>query len=78
VSKSGYLLESEIENLDASKDFLQVRDKNYHSVSPRVMEMQISQSLDRLRTNKLDIFMINAPERMLMAQTRVRFDIIFI
>ncbi|KAI9281340.1 NADP-dependent oxidoreductase domain-containing protein [Umbelopsis sp. AD052] len=70
VSKSGYLLQNDVEKLDASKDFVQVRDQNYHSISPRVMEMQISQSLDRLRTNKLDIFMINAPERMLMAQKR--------
>jgi aryl-alcohol dehydrogenase-like predicted oxidoreductase len=74
VSKSGYLLEDDIEKLDASRDFVQVRNKNYHSVSPRVLEMQISQSLDRLRTNKLDIFMINAPERMLMAQSRVSFE----
>ena len=73
MSKSGYLLEDDIEKLDASKDFVQVRNKNYHSISPRVLEMQISQSLDRLRTNKLDIFMINAPERMLMAQSRVSF-----
>jgi aryl-alcohol dehydrogenase-like predicted oxidoreductase len=72
VSKSGYLLENDVEKLDA-KDFVQVRNKNYHSISPRVLEMQISQSLDRLRTNKLDIFMINAPERMLMAQSRVSF-----
>jgi len=70
VSKAGYLLEHEVEHLDASKDFVQVRDKNYHSLSPRVLEMQISQSLERLATDKLDIFMINAPERMLMAQTR--------
>lgn len=71
MSKSGYLLEDDIEKLDASKDFVQVRDKSYHSISPRVLEMQISQSLDRLHMKKLDIYMINAPERMLMAQSRV-------
>ncbi|KAJ2957937.1 hypothetical protein NQZ79_g6397 [Umbelopsis isabellina] len=70
VSKSGYLLPNEIENLDGSKDYVQVRDKSYHSISPRVLEMQITQSLERLNTDKLDIYMINAPERMLMAQSR--------
>ncbi|CAM0135421.1 unnamed protein product [Umbelopsis sp. WA50703] len=70
VSKSGYLLPNEIENLDGSKDYVQVRDKSYHSISPRVLEMQITHSLERLRTDKLDIFMLNAPERMLMAQSR--------
>lgn len=72
VSKSGYLLPNEIANLDASKDYVQVRDKSYHSISPRVLEMQITQSLERLKTDKLDIYMLNAPERMLMAQSRVR------
>jgi aryl-alcohol dehydrogenase-like predicted oxidoreductase len=73
VSKAGYLLEHEVEHLDASQDFVQIRDKNYHSISPRVLERQISQSLERLDTDKLDIFLINAPERMLMAQKRVSF-----
>ncbi|KAI8366674.1 NADP-dependent oxidoreductase domain-containing protein [Radiomyces spectabilis] len=70
ISKSGYLSSAEAA-LFHEKEAVQITDKSFHSLSPKVFEKQIAQSLDRLRTKKLDIFMINAPERMLTAKNKV-------
>ena len=72
VSKSGYLTTSELSTLDPQKDYVQLTEKSFHSVSPKVLERQIQTSLERLKTDKLDILMINSPERMLMSKNRVR------
>ncbi|KAI8095029.1 NADP-dependent oxidoreductase domain-containing protein [Gilbertella persicaria] len=69
VSKSGYLTAKDIQTLD-QKDYVQLNEKSFHSVSPRVIESQIESSLERLKIKKLDIFMINSPERMLMSKNR--------
>lgn len=68
VTKSGYLSAADIRNLDG--DYVQINEKSYHSISPSIVEKQIAQSLERLKTHKIDIFMLNAPERMLMARKR--------
>ncbi|KAI8348048.1 NADP-dependent oxidoreductase domain-containing protein [Choanephora cucurbitarum] len=70
VSKSGYLTASELSTLDPQKDYVQLTEKSFHSVSPKVLERQIQTSLERLKTDKLDILMINSPERMLMSKNR--------
>ncbi|KAF1796987.1 NADP-dependent oxidoreductase domain-containing protein [Mucor lusitanicus] len=70
VTKSGYLGASDIADFDAKHDYIQLSEKMYHSVSPRVIEQQIQTSMQRLKTDKLDIFMINSPERMLMSKNR--------
>lgn len=70
VTKSGYLGSSDIGNFDPKHDYIQLSEKMYHSVSPRVIEQQIQTSMQRLKTDKLDIFMINSPERMLMSKNR--------
>ncbi|KAG0173141.1 hypothetical protein DFQ28_005653 [Apophysomyces sp. BC1034] len=68
VTKSGYLTASDIDPLN--NDYVQINDHSYHSIAPSMLEKQIKTSLDRLKTSTLDIFMINAPERMLMAKNR--------
>lgn len=70
VTKSGYLTSSDT-SLFSPSDYVQLNEKSYHSISPKVIEKQIETSLQRLKTNKIDIFMINAPERMLMAKNKV-------
>ncbi|KAI8977122.1 NADP-dependent oxidoreductase domain-containing protein [Mycotypha africana] len=70
VTKSGYLSSSDVQAFDAQKDYIQLSDKMFHSISPRVLEKQLEMSLKRLKTSKIDIFMINSPERMLMAKNR--------
>ncbi|CAO0796697.1 unnamed protein product [Mucor circinelloides] len=70
VTKSGYLGASDIADFDPKHDYIQLSEKMYHSVSPRVIEQQIQTSMQRLKTDKLDIFMINSPERMLMSKNR--------
>ncbi|KAI8643388.1 NADP-dependent oxidoreductase domain-containing protein [Parasitella parasitica] len=70
VTKSGYLGASDIAPFDPKRDYIQLSEKMYHSVSPTVIEQQIQSSMQRLKTDKLDIFMINSPERMLMSKNR--------
>ncbi|KAI9256194.1 NADP-dependent oxidoreductase domain-containing protein [Sporodiniella umbellata] len=69
VTKSGYLSANELEGLNDT-EYVKINDKSYHSMSPKVFEKQIERSLDRLQTDRIDIFMINSPERMLMAQNK--------
>jgi aryl-alcohol dehydrogenase-like predicted oxidoreductase len=76
VTKSGYLTSSDT-SLFSPSDYVQLNEKSYHSISPKVIEKQIETSLQRLKTNKIDIFMINAPERMLMAKNKVYHYIFF-
>ncbi|KAI8332985.1 NADP-dependent oxidoreductase domain-containing protein [Blakeslea trispora] len=71
VTKSGYLTaEDNLSSLDSQKDYVQLTEKSFHSVHPKVLENQIQTSLERLKTDKLDILMINSPERMLMSKNR--------
>ncbi|KAI7891905.1 NADP-dependent oxidoreductase domain-containing protein [Mucor mucedo] len=70
VTKSGYLGAADIEPFNANEDYVQLTEKSFHSISPRVLEKQIESSLERLKTDKLDIFMINSPERMMFSKNR--------
>ncbi|KAI8080585.1 NADP-dependent oxidoreductase domain-containing protein [Thamnidium elegans] len=70
VTKSGYLSSADISSFDPNQDYVQLTEKSFHSISPRVLEKQIQTSLNRLKTNKLDIFMINSPERMMFSKNR--------
>ncbi|KAI7860336.1 NADP-dependent oxidoreductase domain-containing protein [Circinella umbellata] len=70
VTKAGYLSANDIEGFDNAKDYVQINDKSFHGISPKIIESQITKSLERLQTDKLDIFMVNGPERMLMAKNR--------
>lgn len=63
---------ADIEPFDANEDYVQLTEKSFHSISPRVLEKQIESSLERLKTDKLDIFMINSPERMMFSKNRVK------
>ncbi|KAG0376962.1 hypothetical protein BGX24_006944 [Mortierella sp. AD032] len=69
VSKAGFILPpttdfptSELENVPS---YAAISTSSYHSIHPVYLKAQISQSLDRLKMDKLDIFMLNNPERML-------------
>ncbi|CDH56668.1 aldo keto reductase family protein [Lichtheimia corymbifera JMRC:FSU:9682] len=70
VSKAGYLTADQLDGFEPGKDYVQINDKSFHTVSPKILEREITSSLERLKTNKLDIFLINGPERMLMAKNR--------
>ena len=48
-----------------------INDKSAHSISPEFLNKQISESLSRLNIEKLDIFMLNSPERILQAKNKV-------
>ncbi|KAF9908314.1 hypothetical protein EC991_009958 [Linnemannia zychae] len=69
VSKAGFILPpttdfptAELENVPS---YAAISATSYHSIHPNYLKAQISQSLDRLKMDKLDIFMLNNPERML-------------
>ncbi|KAI8060515.1 NADP-dependent oxidoreductase domain-containing protein [Gongronella butleri] len=68
VTKAGYLNKKDVERLGGdSSDYIHVQGNSFHGISPRVLEDQLQQSLARLGTDYVDIFMINAPERMIKA-----------
>ncbi|CAG8593060.1 7593_t:CDS:2 [Dentiscutata erythropus] len=68
ISKAGYF-----ETIDTSTipdTFAKISNKSAHSISPEFLQDQINGSLSRLKLNKLDIFMLNSPERMLKAKNK--------
>ncbi|CAO3625114.1 unnamed protein product [Cunninghamella blakesleeana] len=71
VTKAGYLSKADIERYQQhndvieGKDYIHIQGNSYHGISPNILNDQLEQSLNRLKTNYIDIFMINAPERML-------------
>ncbi|CAG8506844.1 4095_t:CDS:2, partial [Diversispora eburnea] len=69
ISKAGYFETSNIESLDNS--FAKVSNNSAHSIAPEFLMGQINQSLKRLKLNKLDIFMLNNPERMMQAKNKL-------
>ncbi|KAF9100760.1 hypothetical protein BGX29_006284 [Mortierella sp. GBA35] len=69
VSKAGFILppttdfpSKELENVPS---YAAISSTSYHSIHPNYLKSQITASLDRLKMDKLDIFMLNNPERML-------------
>lgn len=69
VSKAGFILppttEFPSQDLENVPSYAAISSTSYHSIHPNYLKAQISQSLDRLKLEKLDIFMLNNPERML-------------
>ncbi|KAG0248790.1 hypothetical protein DFQ27_000629 [Actinomortierella ambigua] len=72
VSKAGFIPtttpEFPQEVLGKVPTYAKINDLSYHSIHPKFLESQITGSLERLRVSKLDIFMLNNPERMLGAR----------
>ncbi|KAG0042595.1 hypothetical protein BGZ83_000286 [Gryganskiella cystojenkinii] len=53
------------ETLDNVSSFAKINESSYHSIHPTYLRSQITASLERLKLDKLDVFMLNNPERML-------------
>ncbi|KAG0304726.1 hypothetical protein BGZ98_005103 [Dissophora globulifera] len=53
------------ESLSSVPSYAKISDSSYHSIHPSYLKSQITASLERLQLDKLDIFMLNNPERML-------------
>ncbi|RUS15571.1 hypothetical protein BC937DRAFT_92277 [Endogone sp. FLAS-F59071] len=69
ISKAGYLQRSDISILDPS-EYVQINDKHFHSLAPALLEAQITGSLKRMGIDRLDLFMLNSPERMMLANNK--------
>ncbi|KAI8974088.1 NADP-dependent oxidoreductase domain-containing protein [Pilobolus umbonatus] len=69
ISKAGYMAPDERHQFQAH-EYVQLNEKSFHSIHPRVLAYQLKTSLERLQTDTLDIFMLNAPERLLMSYSR--------
>ncbi|KAF9195248.1 hypothetical protein BGZ50_004886 [Haplosporangium sp. Z 11] len=69
VSKAGFVLPQTpsfpFETLGNVPSYAKISESSYHSIHPTFLRAQITESLERLKLNKLDIFMLNNPERML-------------
>ncbi|KAG0226766.1 hypothetical protein BGW42_003418 [Actinomortierella wolfii] len=72
VSKAGFVPtttpEFPQEILGNVPTYAKINDLSYHSIHPTFLEKQITGSLERLKVSKLDIFLLNNPERMLGAR----------
>ncbi|KAG0004572.1 hypothetical protein BGZ79_008823 [Entomortierella chlamydospora] len=73
VSKAGFIIPPATtskglflsESLENVPSYAKISDSSYHSIHPAYLKAQITASLERLKLDKIDIFMINNPERML-------------
>ncbi|KAI8596997.1 NADP-dependent oxidoreductase domain-containing protein [Dissophora ornata] len=79
VSKAGFILPPPLsttttttassssmkDSLESVPSYAKISDSSYHSIHPSYLKSQITASLERLKLEKLDIFMLNNPERML-------------
>ncbi|KAI7817082.1 NADP-dependent oxidoreductase domain-containing protein [Gamsiella multidivaricata] len=69
VSKAGFILPPTstfpTDSLENVPSYAKISESSYHSIHPSYLKFQITASLTRLQLDKLDIFMINNPERML-------------
>ncbi|KAI7862400.1 NADP-dependent oxidoreductase domain-containing protein [Spinellus fusiger] len=68
VGKAGYM--NTLPSSLTAKDYVKINDTSFHGISPRVLEHELHQTLERLGMASLDVFMINAPERMLLAKDK--------
>jgi aryl-alcohol dehydrogenase-like predicted oxidoreductase len=72
VTKAGYLHLGDVPDPPICKTKIaQIQSCTAHSIHPDFMQHEIRKSLDKLHVNKLDVFMINNPERMLQAKNKV-------
>ncbi|KAF9921987.1 hypothetical protein FBU30_007929 [Linnemannia zychae] len=69
ITKAGFILPptadfptQELENVPS---YAAISSTSYHSIHPNYLKSQITKSLDRLKLDKIDIFMLNNPERLL-------------
>ncbi|CAG8436689.1 6382_t:CDS:10 [Ambispora gerdemannii] len=69
ISKAGYVNTDDASHLDDTR-FAKINKNLAHSISTDFLEKEISESLRRLRMKKVDIFMINNPERILKATNK--------
>ncbi|KAI1312232.1 hypothetical protein EDD11_003032 [Mortierella claussenii] len=69
VTKAGFILPSgatlPTKTLEGVPSFAKISESSYHSIHPSYLQSQITASLERLQLDKIDIFMLNNPERML-------------
>ncbi|KAF9898342.1 hypothetical protein BX616_004159 [Lobosporangium transversale] len=73
VSKAGFILSPtttlQPEILSGIPSYAKISETSYHSIHPSFLKAQLTASLQRLQLEKIDIFMINNPERMLGNKT---------
>ncbi|KAF8965010.1 hypothetical protein BGZ46_000669 [Entomortierella lignicola] len=76
VSKAGFIIPSTSflssvnepfppATLENVPSYAKISESSYHSIHPNYLKSQITASLERLKLDKIDIFMLNNPERML-------------
>ncbi|KAI9233410.1 MAG: NADP-dependent oxidoreductase domain-containing protein [Podila humilis] len=69
VSKAGFVLPQTavfpVDVLGHVPSYAKISDSSYHSIHPTFLKDQITQSLQRLQLDTLDVFLLNHPERML-------------
>ena len=67
VSKAGYLPKDKFKSIPMEWNVADLSPTFAHSIEPSYLDYQISNSLEALQTNYIDIYMLNNPERMVHA-----------
>jgi aryl-alcohol dehydrogenase-like predicted oxidoreductase len=65
VSKAGYVYQKHSNSTAA----VQLRNDQFHCISPSFLEAELSTTLDRLGVDTIDSYLLNNPERLLMAKS---------
>ncbi|TPX71905.1 hypothetical protein SpCBS45565_g00960 [Spizellomyces sp. 'palustris'] len=77
VTKAGYITSTNFPNYP-DIDHAVVADRTAHSLAPAFLEREITTSLNRLGLETIDTYMLNNPERMMLAKDRVRISFIHV
>ena len=74
VTKGGYVQGENLkqararkEGSDAFPEMVEFQDDCWHNISPHFLENQITNSLERLKVNQIDVFLLHNPEYFLKA-----------
>jgi aryl-alcohol dehydrogenase-like predicted oxidoreductase len=67
ITKAGYV--HPVQNTSIDKK----TGNSNHCIHPDFIQNEITESLKRLQKDKIDIFMINNPEKMLLDTNKVRY-----
>ncbi|KAK9759628.1 hypothetical protein K7432_017184 [Basidiobolus ranarum] len=70
MTKAGYIPSLADANIPVSQ-YARVTKTAGHSIHPDFLKQQITSSLERLGLDKIDIFMLNNPERILQSQDKI-------
>ena len=74
VTKAGYIQGNNLLNIPTKEDLVEISEGLKHSIHPIFLEQQITLSLQRLKINSIDVFLLHNPEYFFEIQGNSRFE----